>query len=108
MDQVAESNARLHRARESDKHALRHVQWHNTSGRSESHKSRSSWEGNANWEPRVGVSTGADSVWQQHAVQPRVDDAITRPQRHSSAVTDEVWKSVVGDHVNRLWVSRSV
>ena len=34
----------------------------------------------------MGVAAGADRIGDEHAVQPGVDDAVARLQRHSAAV----------------------
>ena len=56
----------------------------------------------------MGVTAGTDGIRQQHAVQPGVDNAVARTQRHATAVHDEIWQRVVRGHVNRLRIRRSV
>lgn len=54
------------------------------------------------------VSASADSVRQQHAVEPAVDDAITRLKRDTAPVAHEVGKRVVSYHIYRFWIGSSV
>ncbi|MNE30997.1 hypothetical protein D3C80_1245410 [compost metagenome] len=52
----------------------------------------------------MGVTAGTDSIRQQHAVQPRVDNTIARTQRDAATVHDEVRQRVVRGHINRFWI----
>ena len=56
----------------------------------------------------MGVTTRTHGIWQQHTVQPGVDYAVTRTQRHTATVHNEVRQRVVCVNVNRLRISRSV
>src|SRR5690606_41977300 len=87
---------------------LRHVQRHDAGGRGEGNQAGAGREGNAHRETGVGVTTGTDGVGQQHAVQPAVDDAVTRTQRDTTTDVDEVGQGVVGVDVDRLRIGRSV
>mmetsp|Transcript_5991 Transcript_5991/g.15458 ORF Transcript_5991/g.15458 Transcript_5991/m.15458 type:complete len:307 (+) Transcript_5991:1025-1945(+) len=108
MHEVAQRDARLHSARESHEHALRHVERHHPGGGGECDKARSGGERDADGKARVTVAARADGVRQQHAVQPRVNDAIAGTQRHAAAIADEIGKRVVRHDVNRLGVRRRV
>src|SRR5207253_2401281 len=108
VNQVTQGDARLHFAFEANQDRFRHVQWHHASGCSESDQTGTGREGDPHRETGVGVTTGTDGVRQQHAVQPAVDDAVTRTQGNTAAGHDEVWQGVVGGHVDRLWISRGV
>ena len=54
------------------------------------------------------VTASADGVRQEHAVEPRVNDAIARAERDAAAVADEVRQRRMRYNVHRLGVSRSV
>mmetsp|Transcript_75846 Transcript_75846/g.162702 ORF Transcript_75846/g.162702 Transcript_75846/m.162702 type:complete len:477 (-) Transcript_75846:398-1828(-) len=108
MHQVTKRDSRLHLPGEPDEDGFGHVQRHDACGSSEGHKPRTRWEGDANWEPRVRITARADSVGEQHAVEPRVDDAVAGPESNTTAVTDEVGKGVVGHDIHRLRVRRCV
>ena len=56
----------------------------------------------------MGVTTGTDGIRQQHTVQPGVDYAVTRTQRHTATVHNEVRQRVVRVHVNWLRIRRGV
>ena len=47
-------------------------------------------------------------VGQQHAVQPAVDDAVPRAERHAPTVRDELGEGLVGNHVHGLRIGRGV
>src|SRR5690606_6022396 len=96
MDQVTQSDAWLHFALETHQHGFRHVQWHYASGGSEGYQAGTGREGDAHREAGVRVAAGADSVGQQHAVQPAVDDAVAWTQGHTATVLDEVRQGVMG------------
>mmetsp|Transcript_23825 Transcript_23825/g.62630 ORF Transcript_23825/g.62630 Transcript_23825/m.62630 type:complete len:266 (-) Transcript_23825:386-1183(-) len=100
VHQIAERDARLHLPAESDKDRLGHVERHHACCCSKCNRARSSREGNTNGETRVGVSTSADCVWKEHAIQPRMNDAITRPQRNTSTIPDKIWESVMCHNVH--------
>ena len=106
--QVTQGDARLAFALEANQNRFRHVQRHNAGSGSKGYQARARGEGDAHGETGMGVTTGTDSVRQQHAVQPGVDDAVTRTQGHTATVHDEVGQGVLGFHVNRLGVSSGV
>src|SRR5690606_28053300 len=108
MDQVTQGDTRLHFALEAHQHRFRHIQRHDASGSSEGDQTGTGREGDAHREAGVRVATGADGVGQQHAVQPAVDDAVTRTQRNTTTVVDEVGQGVVGVDVDRLRIGRGV
>mmetsp|Transcript_33767 Transcript_33767/g.110422 ORF Transcript_33767/g.110422 Transcript_33767/m.110422 type:complete len:336 (-) Transcript_33767:807-1814(-) len=108
MHQVAQGNARLHLTLEANKHGLRHVQRHHASCGREGDGAGARGEGDADREPRVGVAASADGVRDQHPVQPRVDDAITRAKGHAATLADEIRERVVRDHVHGLGVGGGV
>ncbi len=56
----------------------------------------------------MGVAAGAYSVGQQHAIEPAVNNAVTRPQRYATPVHNEVWEVVLSIDVYRFWISRGV
>src|SRR5690606_39311525 len=101
-DQVTQGDARTHFALEAHQYRLRHVQRHDTGGCGEGNQTGTGREGDAHREAGVRVATGTDGVGQQHAVQPAVDDAVTRTQRNATTVVDEVGQGVVGVDVDRL------
>src|SRR5690606_32377647 len=107
-DQVTQGDSLEHVALEAHQYRLRHVQRHDAGGRGEGNQAGAGREGNAHRETGVGVITGTDGVGQQHAVKPAVDDAVTRTQRDTTTVVDEVGQGVVGVDVDRLRIGRSV
>ena len=56
----------------------------------------------------MGVAAGADGIGQQHAVEPGVDDTVTRAQGDAAAGHDEVGQGVLGIDIHRLGVGRGV
>ena len=56
----------------------------------------------------MGISTGTYGVWQQHAVEPAVDDAVAGTQGHTTAIHDEVWQAVLRVNIDGLGVGRGV
>mmetsp|Transcript_16984 Transcript_16984/g.45786 ORF Transcript_16984/g.45786 Transcript_16984/m.45786 type:complete len:447 (-) Transcript_16984:1403-2743(-) len=108
VHEVAQGHAGLHGAREAHKHRLRHVQGHEARGGREGDEARAGGEGDTDGEARVGVPSRAHSVRHEHAVEPRVDDAVAGSQAHAAAVHDEVGERVVRDHVHGLGVGGGV
>mmetsp|Transcript_97592 Transcript_97592/g.252561 ORF Transcript_97592/g.252561 Transcript_97592/m.252561 type:complete len:425 (+) Transcript_97592:1288-2562(+) len=108
MHKVAEGDARLHLALEANEDGLRHVQRHHAGGGGESNGAGAGREGDAHREPGVRVTASADGVGEQHAVEPGVDDAVTRAEGDTATVADEVRQGVVRDDVNGLRVGRGV
>eukprot|EP00051_Salpingoeca_urceolata_P026859 m.479023 g.479023 ORF g.479023 m.479023 type:complete len:993 (-) comp21304_c0_seq1:94-3072(-) len=108
VHQVAQGNARLHRSSKPDQNRLGHVQRHHTSRSSKCNQARASGERNTNGKARVGVAASANRVGQKHAVNPRVDDAVTRAERHTATVADKVGQGVVSVNVHGLGVCGSV
>mmetsp|Transcript_11714 Transcript_11714/g.41380 ORF Transcript_11714/g.41380 Transcript_11714/m.41380 type:complete len:425 (-) Transcript_11714:957-2231(-) len=104
VDEVAQRDARLHGAREAHEDGFRHVQGHDACRRRECDEARPRREGDANGEARVRVAARAHRVGQEHAVEPRVDDAIAGPERDSAARADEVRQRRVRHHVDGLGV----
>ena len=108
VDQVAQRDARLHLPPEAHQHAFRHVQRHDTGGGAKGHQAGTGREADADRKTRMAVSTGAYGVWQQHAVEPAMDDAVAGAQTDATAGTDEVRQLVVHLDVDRLGISRRV
>ena len=108
VDQVAQGDAGLHGSLEAHQHRFRHVQRHGAGGGGERHQAGAGREADADREASVRIAAGADGVGQQHPVQPGVDDAVARPQRHAGAAGDEVGQGVVGLHVHRLGIGGGV
>ncbi|MND89431.1 hypothetical protein D3C80_814890 [compost metagenome] len=108
MNQITQGDARLQLALEAHQHGFRHVQRHHTGGGGEGHQTGARREGDPDGEAGVGVTTGTHGIRQQHAVQPGVDDTVTRAQAHTAAVHDEVRQGVVGLHVDGLGIGRGV
>ncbi|MNC09549.1 hypothetical protein D3C75_571730 [compost metagenome] len=108
VNQVAQSNPRLHFAFEAHQHRFRHIQWHHASCRSKRNQTRARREGNPDRETGVGVTARTDGIRQQHTVQPGVDNTIARTQRDAATVHDEVRQCVVSIHIHRLRISGSV
>src|SRR5690606_21253641 len=108
MDQVTQGDTRLHFALEAHQYRFRHIQRHDAGGSGKGYQTGTGREGNDHREAGVRVAAGADSVGQQHAVQPAEDDAVTRAQRVTATVVDEVGQGVVGVDVDRLRIGGSV
>ncbi len=108
MNQVTQRDARLHLALETNQYRLRHVQRHNASGCGEGDQAGTGREGDAHREAGVRITAGTDSVRQQHAVQPAVDDAVARTQGNAAAGHDEVRQGVMRGDVDRLRISGCV
>ncbi len=108
MYQIAQRDAWLHFALEANQDGFRHIQGHNARRCSKRHQTGTGREGDAHREAGVRVAAGTDSVRQQHAVQPGVDDAIARAQGNTAAGADEVRHGVLHFHVNRLRIGGGV
>ena len=108
MHQVAQGHARLHLAFEAHQDALRHIQRHHACSSSKRHQARACRERNTNGETCVAIATGTHGVRQQHAVEPRVDDAVAWLQTDTTTVADEVRQLVVHLHVHGLGISSGV
>mmetsp|Transcript_16437 Transcript_16437/g.22562 ORF Transcript_16437/g.22562 Transcript_16437/m.22562 type:complete len:600 (-) Transcript_16437:43-1842(-) len=108
MHKVAKRDARLQGASEADENGLGHVQGHNAGRRCEGHETRACGEGDAEGEARVGVAARANAVRHKHAVEPRVDDAVTRAERNASTLVDELWEGLVRRHIDGLRVGGGV
>ena len=108
MHQVAQGHARLHLALEAHQHRLGHVQRHHAGGRTKGDQARACREGNADGKAGVRVTAGTHGVGQQQAVEPRVDHAVARAQRHAAAAADELGQFAVGLHIDRLGVGRGM
>ena len=106
IDQITQGDTGLHLAFKAHQHTLRHIQRHHASGGAESNKTGACREANTNRKAGVAVATGTHGIGQQHAVEPAVDDAVTRTQGHTATGADEVWQLVVHLHVHRLGVGR--
>ena len=105
---VPERDARLQGSAEAHQHRFRHVQWHGADGGRKGHHPRAAWEGNAEGEAGVAVAAGADGVGQKHPVQPAVDDAVTGPKGHATALGEEVGQFVLGLQIHRLRIGGGV
>ena len=108
MHQIAQGYARLHFAAEAHQHGFGHVQRHDAGGGGERHQAGARRERNADGEAGVGVAAGADGVGQQHAIHPRVDDAVAGAQGDTGAIHHEVRQTVLGFDVHRLGIGRGV
>ena len=108
VDQITQGDPWLHLAFEAHQHALGHVQRHHASGSGKCHQTRACWEADAHGEAGMAIATGAHGVGQQHAVEPRVDDAVAWLQADAAAVADELGQFVVHLHVDRLGVGGGV
>src|SRR5690606_38010259 len=108
VNQIAQCDTRLHFAFKTNQNRLRHIQRHNAGSGGERHQTRTGREGNAQRETGVRVTTGTHGIRQQHTVQPGVDDAVARAQRHTATGADEVGQSVLHLNVNRLRIRRGV
>ncbi len=89
VDQIAQRDAGLHGALEADQHGFRHVERHHAGGGGEGDEAGAGREGNAEREAGVGIAAGAHRVGQQHAVEPRMDDAVAGTQGDAAALGDE-------------------
>ena len=108
VHQITQCDAGLHLAFEAHQDALGHVQWHHAGGCGKGHQTRTRWEADTHWEAGVAVATRAHGVGQEHAVEPRVNDAVARLQADAAAVADELRQFVVRLHVNGFGVGRGV
>mmetsp|Transcript_51040 Transcript_51040/g.111822 ORF Transcript_51040/g.111822 Transcript_51040/m.111822 type:complete len:276 (-) Transcript_51040:1476-2303(-) len=108
MHKITQCDARLHFARKLHQDGLRHVQRHDASGRGKRHQTRSSWERNPKREPGVRISPGAHRIRNQHSVQPRVNNPVTRTERNAPSVVEKLGQSLVGLHVNWLRIGSGV
>ena len=108
MHQIAQGHARLQLALEAHQHRFGHVQRHHTGGSTKGHQARACREGNTNRETRVRVTARAHGIGQQQAVEPAVDHAVARAQRHATTAADEVRQGAVGFHVHRLGIGGGV
>mmetsp|Transcript_118769 Transcript_118769/g.206837 ORF Transcript_118769/g.206837 Transcript_118769/m.206837 type:complete len:342 (-) Transcript_118769:1166-2191(-) len=108
IHQIPECDARLQFSVESDQNRFRHVQGHHSCGRSKGHETRAGGERNPEGEPRVGITTGANAIGQQHAIQPGVDDPVPGPQGHTPAGADEVREGRMGVDIHRPGVGGRV
>mmetsp|Transcript_74548 Transcript_74548/g.180277 ORF Transcript_74548/g.180277 Transcript_74548/m.180277 type:complete len:569 (+) Transcript_74548:375-2081(+) len=108
VHQIAKGNTRLHLSGKAHEHTLGHIERHHAGGPRKCHKPRSSRERDTDGEPRVRVATRTHSIGQQHAIQPRVDDAVSGAQRHTTAGPDKIGQRVVGNNIHRFWVGGCV
>ena len=108
MHEVTQCYTGLHGALKANQHALGHVERHHAGGRRKRDEAGARRERNTNRETGVTVAAGADGIGQQHAVQPRVNDAVTGTQRNAAARRHEVWQLVVHFHVHGLGIRRRV
>ncbi|RJR93348.1 hypothetical protein CTB90_04277 [Dickeya solani] len=108
VHQIAQRDTRLHLAGETHQHRFRHIQRHHAGGGGKRHQTGAGREGNPDRETGVRIAAGADGIRQQHAVQPGVDHAVARTQRHPAAVHDEIRQGVVGVDVHRLRIGGGV
>src|SRR5690606_9867475 len=69
---------------------------------------RTGREGNTNREAGVRVTTGTHGVRQQHAVQPAVDDTVTRTQGNATAGHNKVGQGMLGFNIHWLGVGSGV
>ena len=106
--QIAQGDARLHFAFEAHQNGFRHIQRHDACCGCKCHQTRTRRERDTDRETGMGVTTGTDGIRQQHTVQPGVDYAVTRTQRHTTTVHNEVRQRVVRVHVNWLRIRRGV
>src|SRR5699024_12684754 len=88
--EITQGNTWLHFASEAHQYRFRHIQRHYTCGCGERHKARTRWERNTHGETRMGDTTGTNGIWEQHAVQPAVDNTVTRAQDHTTTVNDDL------------------
>mmetsp|Transcript_4487 Transcript_4487/g.9608 ORF Transcript_4487/g.9608 Transcript_4487/m.9608 type:complete len:582 (-) Transcript_4487:123-1868(-) len=93
---------------EANADGLGHAERHGTSGGSEGNETTSGREGDTDGETSVGVTTSTNGVREEHAVEPGVDDTVTRAEGDTTTVADEVREGVVGHDVNRLRVGGGV
>ena len=108
VHQIAQRDSGLHLAVKTHQHRLRHVQRHHAGCRGERDQARAGRKGNADGKTRVRIAAGADAVGQQHAVHPRMNDAVAGAQRNAGAVHHEIRQTVLGFNVHRFRVGRGV
>ena len=108
VHRVAQRDAGVELALETDQHGLRHVERHEAQGAREGDQPGAGREGDADRETGVGVAAGPDGIRDQETVQPGVDDAVARLQRHAATLDDEVRQRLVHLDVGRLRVGGGV
>mmetsp|Transcript_9394 Transcript_9394/g.17930 ORF Transcript_9394/g.17930 Transcript_9394/m.17930 type:complete len:528 (+) Transcript_9394:888-2471(+) len=108
LDQITEGDTGLHFSVELNEDRFGHVQRHDTRGGRKGHETRTSGKGNTNGETSVRITTGTDGIRQEHAVEPRMNDTITRTQTDTAAGANKVGQRMVRHHVNRLGVGGRV
>mmetsp|Transcript_8371 Transcript_8371/g.19811 ORF Transcript_8371/g.19811 Transcript_8371/m.19811 type:complete len:939 (+) Transcript_8371:138-2954(+) len=104
LNQITEGHTGLHLTGKANQDRLGHVQGHHAGGTGKRHEARSGGERNADGEPGVRIASGTDRVGNQHAVQPRVDDAVAGAEADAAARPDEVGQGVVRHHVDGLGI----
>src|SRR5690606_36566769 len=84
MDQITQGDTGLHYAFETHQNRFRPVQRHHVGRSGKGDQTGAGREGNAHGEAGVRVTTGTDGIGTQHAVQPAVDNAVTRTQGNTT------------------------
>ena len=56
----------------------------------------------------MGVAAGAHGVWQQHAIEPGVDDTVAGAQGDAAPGHDEVGQGMLGVDIDGLWICGSM
>tara|TARA_Y100001935_G_C17213382_1_gene461302 strand:+ start:689 stop:877 length:189 start_codon:yes stop_codon:yes gene_type:complete len=56
----------------------------------------------------MGIATGAYRIWQQHTIQPAVDDSIPRAKGNAASVFYKVGQSMLRFYIDRLGIRSSV
>ena len=108
VNEVPESNTRLHFSFEPDQNRFRHVQRHDPRRGSKGNEAGARGKRDPYGEAGVGIAAGAYGVRQQHTIEPAVDDAVAGSQRDAPAGHDEIGQRVLSINVDRLGVGRSV
>ena len=108
IDQITQCDASLHLSFETHQYTLGHVKRHHAGSSTEGHQTGPCRETDADRKAGVAIAAGSYRIRQQHAVQPAVDDAVTRAQGNTTARTHEFGQFVMHLHIHRLRVSSSM
>ena len=106
VDEVAQGDARLHFALETDEYRFRHVERHDAGGGGEGDEARACRKGNTDGETGMRVAAGADGVRQQHAIHPAMDDAVSGTQGNAAPGLEKTRQRVLGLDIHRLGIGR--
>jgi len=90
LHEITECDTRLHLSLESHEDRFGHVERHNSCSRSEGDETRSSRERNANRESSMRITTSTNRIRHKHAIEPGMNNAVSRSERNAASSTDEI------------------